>query len=275
MIECYDILNCIDEIQYEVLDQNNNIIYPQKEDEIKAFEKLIKTYSSGSIINEHNSDKWYKYYKKEIKKNDKIYTVKYLIDITEYKNDEKKYQVDSLTSVLSRPTILEKLMEEITDCINNNVPLSVIIGDIDLFKKINDTYGHVAGDLVLKKIGAIFLEHTKDTSYSVGRYGGEEFLFILKGASFNDTINKIIEIKNSLSNLSVVFKKNIINNVTMSFGIYYVDNFDKNEIINLPEQKIISEIINLADMALYESKNAGRNKTHAYYENGIIEEISY
>lgn len=275
MIECYDILNCIDEIQYEVLDQDNNIIYPQNEDEIKAFEKLIKTYSSGSIINEHNSDKWYKYYKKEIKKNDKIYTVKYLIDITEYKNDEKKYQIDSLTSVLSRPTILEKLMEEITDSIEHNIPISVIMADIDLFKKINDTYGHVAGDIVLKKIGAIFLEHTKDTPYSVGRYGGEEFLFILKGASLSDTINKIKEIKNSLENLSVIFKKDIISNITMSFGIYYVDNFDENEIATLPEQKIISEIINLADMALYESKNTGRNKTHVYYENGIIEEISY
>ncbi len=275
MIECCDILNCIDEILYEVIDEDNNILYPKNENDIKRFEKLIKTYSSGSLINEQNTDKWYKYHKKEINKDGHKYTLRYLIDITEHKKDEEKYQIDSLTSVLSRPTILEKLLEEIKDCINNNISLSVIIGDIDFFKKINDTYGHVAGDLVLKRIGDIFLKHTGDDTQSVGRYGGEEFLFILKNVSFNDTVNKIKEIKSSLDELSITFKKDIIENITMSFGVYYVNNFDKEEADKFSKQKIISEIINLADMALYESKNTGRNKTHVYYENGIIEEVSY
>lgn len=272
MIECCDVLNCIDELLFEVIDQKNNIIYPKDNEKIKIFEKLTKTYSSGSVIHDQNTNNWYKYEKRIINKEDKVYTLRYLINITEL---EEKYQTDPLTTVLSRATILDKLKKEIIECIKNNTQFSIVIGDIDFFKKINDTYGHVAGDLVLKKIGKIFNNQVENTEHYVGRYGGEEFLFIFKNLTLDEVVENIKEIKQQLDNLEIQFKTQTIKNITMSFGIYYIKNLNNEDIVSLPEKERLREIINAADMALYESKNTGRNKSHAYYENGIIEEINY
>ena len=160
MLECCDILKCIDELLYEIIDSNNNILYPKNNQEIKLFEEIISSYESNSLIYYSENDKWYKYYVKTIKKADNEHQLKYLIDITDAKRAEEKYQIDSLTSVLTRTTILEKLSQELSECIENNTSFSIIIGDIDYFKNVNDSYGHIAGDKVLRNIGDILLEHT-------------------------------------------------------------------------------------------------------------------
>ena len=168
--------------------------------------------------------------------------------------------------------MLEKLTQEVNECYKNKIPFSIVIGDIDFFKDVNDNYGHIAGDKVLNKIGNILLQNTIDSDALVGRYGGEEFLFFFKNTNLNETINKITKIKKSLDELIVPYEKNEIKNIAMSFGIYYINEFNDSNII---DKKAISDLIKYADIALYESKNNGRNQTHAYTNSGILEKINY
>lgn len=274
MLECCDILKCIDELLYEIIDPDNNILYPQNERDIKLFEEIVSSYEPNNLIYYSENDKWYKYYVKTIKKLDKEYKLKYLLDITEIKKVEEKYQTDSLTSVLTRPTVLEKLSQELTECAEKKIPFSLVIGDIDYFKDVNDSYGHIAGDKVLKNLGNILLEHTSDKTELVGRYGGEEFLLFFKNVDKEETINKIIEIKNSLDKLIVPYDGKDISNITMSFGVYHINDLEK-EIISKEPKKMISELINGADIALYKSKESGRNQTHIYIAENFIEKIDY
>lgn len=274
MLEYYDILNCIDELLYEIIDSNHNILYPKDSNEIEYFENIVYDYEPNTIIYYPEKDKWYKYHIKPIEKGNQKYQIKYLLDITELKKEEEKYQIDSLTSVLTRPTLLERLSEELEECNQKSYPFSMIIGDIDYFKDVNDSYGHIAGDLVLKNIGNILLEHISSNSELVGRYGGEEFLFFFKNISLKESINKIIEIKNSLDKLNVLHDNKNISNVTMSFGIYHINDL-KNELPFENKTELITTLIKGADIALYKSKEAGRNQTHVYSNNGFIEKIEY
>ena len=275
MLECCEILNCIDELLYEIVDSNNNILSPKNSDDIKLFNEIISTYEPNNLIYYSENDKWYKYHVKQIKKDNQEYQLKYLLDVTEIKKAEEKYQTDSLTSVLTRPTILEKLSQELAECDEKSYPFSIVIGDVDYFKDVNDSYGHIVGDKVLKNLGNILLEHTTNDSELVGRYGGEEFLFFFKNLDLKDTVNKITEIKNSLDKLVISHEDKKISNITMSFGVYHIDNLDKENIPKDTKQKLITELINGADMALYESKNSGRNQTHIYSDAGFIEKIDY
>lgn len=275
MLECCDILNCIDELLYEIIDSNNNILSPKNPDDIKLFNEIISTYEPNSLIHYSENDKWYKYYVKKITKDNQEYQLKYLLDVSEIKKVEEKYQTDSLTSVLTRPTILEKLSKELAECDEKNYPFSIVIGDIDYFKDFNDSYGHIVGDKVLKNLGNILLEHTSNDSESVGRYGGEEFLFFFKNIDLKNTVNKITEIKNSLDKLVISHEDKKISNITMSFGVYHIDNLGNENIPKDTQQKLITELINGADMALYESKNSGRNQAHVYSDSGFIEKIDY
>lgn len=274
MLECCDILKYIDELLYEIIDSNNNILYPKNEQEIKLFEQIISEYEPNSLIYYSENDKWYKYHIKIIRKDDNEYLLKYLLDVTEIKKVEEKYQTDSLTSVLTRPTILERISQELEDCSENNIPFSIVMADIDYFKDINDTYGHLAGDKVLKNLGNILLRNTPNDSELVGRYGGEEFLLFFKNIDIDETMKRITKIKNSLDQLTINHEDKIISNITMSFGVYYIKNL-KNENIARDTKKLIIELISGADLALYKSKESGRNQTHVYSDAGFIEKLEY
>ena len=125
---------------------------------------------------------------------------------------------------------------------------SVIMGDVDLFKRINDNYGHDTGDKVLKLISDILKRLVRDGDL-VLRWGGEEFIILLKNCSLINAFNKASELRVAVSALS----EKLGFNITMSFGVAEIrDNEDV--------QTVVSE----ADAAMYESKNTGRNKVTVY-----------
>ncbi len=93
-------------------------------------------------------------------------------------------QRDSMTNVLNHEASFTKLQEEINRAMRMEYPLSIIITDIDNFKKINDNFGHLVGDSVIKKIADIIVKHTRNTDV-VGRYGGEEFIVIMPDTDLN------------------------------------------------------------------------------------------
>lgn len=155
--------------------------------------------------------------------------------------------VDKLTGVYLRKYTEECFLEQLVNARRDNLELSVIMCDIDKFKHVNDTYGHLKGDEILRQIGAILNEVASDYGF-VGRYGGEEFLMILpktdlsKAYDISEMIRKRIQ-----DEIRVEARKP----VTISLGISSYPHHGLSE----------EELIENADKALYYSKNTGRNKS--------------
>jgi diguanylate cyclase (GGDEF)-like protein len=152
--------------------------------------------------------------------------------------------VDGLTGLSNHRHIYERLAEETKRCSIINCTFTVMILDIDHFKNINDTYGHLTGDEILREISVILKESTEPTNL-VGRYGGEEFLIMLAGTNLKkgfevaEKIRHVIELNE--------FVKKI--RLTMSIG---VEEYNGEK---------ISELLEKADQKLYAAKNSGRNKS--------------
>lgn len=161
---------------------------------------------------------------------------------------EKLAYFDPLTGLYNRRhtiSFLEKKIQAVSD--NGESELTVAIGDIDFFKKVNDVYGHKCGDKVLIDISAIINESIGKKGLAA-RWGGEEFLMIFPEADKEQVVNRINELLNTIRKHDVNYNGYIIK-VTMSFGVFqYVDNLT------------IDELINNADMNLYTAKKNGRNR---------------
>ena len=124
--------------------------------------------------------------------------------------------------------------------------------DIDHFKRVNDTYGHTAGDEVIRKVADVIKANTRTTDLA-GRYGGEEFAILLVDTSLEQALCLAERIRQQVAVLSIAFNKTVLN-VTISIGLAERD-------ISLQEHR---HWIEAADKALYQSKVDGRNKVTCY-----------
>ncbi len=158
---------------------------------------------------------------------------------------------DSLTELYNRRYINERLPVELLNASLKNEPLSVIFADLDYFKKINDTYGHSAGDFVLKEFSKeleCFIRKDQDW---VARFGGEEFFICLPDTDL-DTAKKVAErIRSSIVKKEFILDEKRIK-ITCSFGVHAV--------CNDYECTTVDGIIELVDKHLYKAKNLGRNR---------------
>lgn len=206
-----------------------------------------------------------------IKFMDKIYIIETIKDITKnstfiIENQEKgnslenlisemndKIIKDYLTGIYNRRYINEKLPLEIKHSIIESLPLSVIMADIDHFKIVNDTYGHLIGDEVLIDFARIISKSIRKDVDWVGRYGGEEFLIVLKDTD-SESAYKISEKIRKLIDETTFTYDNINIHITSSFGVHGY----KNEKLN------IEELISQVDKKLYVAKTSGRNKSIMY-----------
>jgi diguanylate cyclase (GGDEF)-like protein len=156
--------------------------------------------------------------------------------------------VDGLTQIHNKRYLFEVMDRECTRARRHDRPLSVVMFDIDHFKKINDSYGHSVGDEVLRCFGAICRESFRDVDI-IGRVGGEEFLAILPGTGAEGACLVAERVRNRLQSQAITAPGGTIQ-VTLSIGITEAmsrdDTFDKATM--------------RADTALYEAKNAGRNR---------------
>ncbi len=152
---------------------------------------------------------------------------------------------DDLTGLWNHRIIVERLQIEVTRSRREGLPLSVILVDLDFFKNINDTFGHPAGDSVLRGASAIFQRMVRTYDW-VGRYGGEEFLLILPGSGFTHARERAEELRKALEAARVHDGDSLIP-VTASFGV--ASGFPPGH----------EEMIRQADAALYRAKNQGRN----------------
>ena len=152
---------------------------------------------------------------------------------------------DDLTGLWNHRIIVDRLRGEVDRSRREGAPLSIILADLDFFKRINDTFGHPAGDQVLKEASAI-LQRMVRTYDWVGRYGGEEFLLILPGSGFMHARQRAEEMRVALQDACILDGETKIS-VTASFGV--ASGFPASH----------EELIHEADAALYRAKDNGRN----------------
>ena len=157
--------------------------------------------------------------------------------------------LDDLTRLLNRRFGMRRLQEEFSRATRHGIPMSVIMIDIDHFKNLNDTFGHDAGDTVLKVVASILSSNIRAEDMAC-RYGGEEFLVLLSGAGMNDSaiiadrFRRMIEAESvnwGTSNLSI--------SISAGMATYPI-----------VRSSVPEELITFADKALYKAKDAGRNQ---------------
>jgi diguanylate cyclase (GGDEF)-like protein len=162
---------------------------------------------------------------------------------------EQMAKKDGLTMLFNHSYFKDKLKDEMVRSKRYNNCFTVAIFDLDFFKKVNDQYGHVKGDEVLKAFANIIKETVRNTDIAA-RYGGEEFAVLFTETDLEDTISVVDRIRDRLSN-TIFSSETECFKVTFSAG---VTSYDKS-------YKDAEYMVNVADKALYVSKTEGRNRT--------------
>ncbi len=160
-------------------------------------------------------------------------------------------QTDPLTRLCNRRHLYEKLEVEINRCIRGGNPIALIMADIDHFKRINDQYGHQAGDEALLRVSDLLLEELR-TYDLAARYGGEEFCLVLPETDLNAAIEVAERIRHKAELMKFAAPMNE-ETLTISFGVATFED----------KEGTIDELIRLADDALYLAKNSGRNQVQS------------
>lgn len=156
---------------------------------------------------------------------------------------------DPLTNLYNRRYLNEFLSRELIRIAREKNILCVAMLDIDNFKKFNDTYGHLAGDEVLKLIGQLLTKNFRESDISF-RFGGEEFVVVLMNITLDNAVNKMDQFREQLKNTMAYYKDRPLPGVTISIGI-----------AEAPQHgATIEEIIKAADHALYAAKEAGKDR---------------
>ena len=163
---------------------------------------------------------------------------------------KKEASTDSLTGIANRKAFDKRLMDSIEESITGKQPMVLMMIDIDFFKKFNDTYGHPAGDQILRLVARTLLSNVKGQDMAA-RYGGEEFAIILPatplsaGLRVAEVLRKAVESKEVTNKVS----NERLGSISISVGVAEYVVGESSE-----------DLITRADTALYEAKRTGRNK---------------
>lgn len=177
-------------------------------------------------------------------------------NLKQFKKIEELSYTDSLTSLYNYRYFHKRLIEETLRAKRFNRTLGLVMFDIDGFKTYNDTYGHQAGDRVLRQLGGLLLTTTRSIDIA-SRYGGEEFCIIMPEADSHECLKFMERLRRVIAHHP--FKDEYLafdHHITISVGgaIFPAD------------AKTVDKLIYCADMALLRAKNAGKNKAFLYYE---------
>ena len=154
---------------------------------------------------------------------------------------------DGMTQLMNYQYFQETLNREIARSRRSHSPLTVVMADIDRFKAVNDTYGHMAGDHAIKTVATCLQANLRETEH-IARYGGEEFALILYNIPPEEALSVTERVRQTISELPIRFDDRTFK-ITMSFGIASLAGDDQDR----------EALLDNADKALYEAKSAGRN----------------
>ena len=160
---------------------------------------------------------------------------------------------DPLTGLLNRRCFLERAEAELLRTYRYQRPMAIIMVDIDFFKKVNDTHGHAAGDIVLRRVTDILGTNLRSTD-SLGRLGGEEFAVLLPESTWNAASIAAEALRKKVAEEIITLSCGTQLHVTASFGLA----------VSLPQNDSVNDILNRADQALYQAKQTGRNRVVCY-----------
>jgi len=219
-------------VKYEI---DGNIVYSFEALDIETIKKLIKNCGENNeylVVKEGNEyciskSKCFLDYIKTLKEN---------------------AMLDPLTGVYNKRQILNFLEKFLANFVRyKKDPFSIMMLDIDYFKKINDTYGHLAGDFVLKEFVKIIKNKIRSSDI-LGRFGGEEFILILPNTKVSGALKLAMRIKDEVENYVFEYGKEKIK-ITTSIGITSVSLNDS-----------VESLLERVDEALYDAKRKGRNR---------------
>ena len=165
-----------------------------------------------------------------------------------YTHTKQMSITDNLTKMFNRRHFENEFEREFRRSKRYKTDLSIAVIDIDLFKKINDTYGHSCGDYVLREVAFLMKNNFRQTDI-LFRYGGEEFVVILTETPHETACVPLERLRKRVENNKFLFNNQEIQ-VTISIGVTSKTDFEKAQ-----------DMFDLADKALYEAKNNGRNQT--------------
>ena len=155
---------------------------------------------------------------------------------------------DPLTGLFNRGIIMDLLSRELSRTHRENGCTTILLGDVDHFKDVNDTLGHIAGDEVLREVARRMVTSVRSYDY-VGRYGGEEFLVVLNNCDASEQLLRAEQIRRAIASVPVQTIQGPIP-VTMSLGVLTSSDWGL---------RPVEELLHEADVALYKAKAAGRN----------------
>jgi two-component system, cell cycle response regulator len=165
---------------------------------------------------------------------------------------------DGLTRIFNKKYLLDTLRKEFAYCVRHHVPLSLVMFDVDHFKRINDTFGHPAGDCVLQRIAQRVMD-TIRTEDLLARFGGEEFALLLRESAEDKALICAERCRRAVDTSEFNFGGTPIH-VTISLGVATLFDTDYSQ----PE-----ELVAAADKYLYRAKQAGRNRVDAKSVSGL------
>lgn len=171
------------------------------------------------------------------------------IDVSHQENMREMAMRDPLTKVYNRRYFMDLLYKEINYSVRIRQPISVILIDIDFFKKINDNFGHQAGDVVLQSVAQRISKELRVYD-AFARYGGEEFIIMLRTATQDNALILADRLRKVIENMIIGYEDKTIP-ITVSMGVATLD----------PDHVVTMEdLIKEADMYLYHAKEHGRNR---------------
>jgi len=164
---------------------------------------------------------------------------------------ERLSMVDQLTNIANRRNFDDRLTMEWKLAIREKTPISILMMDLDKFKHINDTYGHLQGDMILQTAAAIFPKSFNRPSDFVARWGGEEFVVLMPNTSLEGALDIAEKIRSDIENTQMPSLDQTEIKVTISIGVSSV---------SPTQDSSVDTFISGADKALYAAKEAGRNR---------------
>ena len=156
---------------------------------------------------------------------------------------------DHLTGVYNKRYIDQRFSKEANRNLKESIPTTVIIADIDSFKKVNDTYGHLVGDKILRDFAKVLHDNIRENNDWIGRYGGEEFIIVLNNTNLENGVKVAEKLRKIIEKMSFNYGDLSIK-ITSSFGV-----------CEISEKEDSFDTIKNADEKLYMAKMTGRNKT--------------
>jgi diguanylate cyclase (GGDEF)-like protein/PAS domain S-box-containing protein len=233
---------------------------------------VARTFKSGDrtakvkrVATETSSQEWIEIYTYPVLNQQGLVThvIEYVRNITDRKRAEqeshrfikeleKLSSEDSLTGLQNRRMIFERIKHEIERVRRYGADLSLIFCDLDYFKEINDTYGHNAGDGVLRTIAEILRRSVRNSDV-VGRYGGDEFLLVLPQTSLKGAGELAERIRICVQDTQFEMPDGKRAGITMSIGVAFYDGIETD----------IDALISRIDTALYVSKRSGKNQVYS------------